>query len=461
MSARAFALSLLLALPAVALALPAAPPVVTPHVVIAVIDTGIDPYHEEFAAPALTQDPATWLSGYPSGAQRLDLCLDAHAHPGCASFAGAVGHDAATWSSVQPGQLAYIPGTRIVGAVSVGSSDDGFTGAHRILDDHGHGTATASLAAGRTLGLCPACLLVVVEGPGDDALRWASEQGWIDIVTNSWGLVANLDWPPPPLGADTAQRTKAMVERGQVVLFSAGNGFGNGLADPVTSEPDYLLPGESTYTSEYTGPDWLITVGAVDAQGQPVAGSARPVDLSAAGVDAVAATLSRSGEARFEGTSASAPIVAGAFGSTLLALRGALGDAHVGPRQGALAQGAAPLGTSPAAPIADGRLTRGELERVVLGTAQGCSVGTCALRFDGPHRIWGWTMPALPVASPLEVGWGTVDAGTRDAAVRVGLGQLPMPLRPDVAMWADADSAVRQQLWGNWDEGARWHDLLP
>jgi subtilisin family serine protease len=473
-------------LPAGAALPPPAPPGEGPHgeapVVVAVIDTGINPYHAEFRDPARVAHPSSYLQGYPAGARALHLCLDAHAHPNCASYAGAKAHDAALWRGVPGtedsaegwGPLHWIPGTRIVGAVSIGSPHDSFIAPTRILDETGHGTAAASLAVGSTLGLCPSCLLVVVEGPGDEALAWAAAQPWIDVVSNSWGWQSNLGWPPPPFGVHRVALTRGMVEAGKTVLFSAGNGLGFDTIPGVTDMGEYLAPGESTFTSEYTGPDWIVTVGALDPEnGHPIAGSGRPVDVAAAGLDVRAASAwARSGTLDFSGTSASAPIVAGAFGHILQEARIALGDARAGPRTVAgddevLAQGA-PLPAAAAGPLADGLLTRSELQALVFGAARPCLADpVLAQACEGarapwpfPGRAWGWSLPTPPVAWPLLVGHGGVDLVSRDAAVRALLGQEPLAPKPAAELWSVSDSWLRQRLWGFWEHGATAGDLL-
>lgn len=478
------AAALLLAPPAALAALAAGPAAadasVESHVVLALIDTGINPYHEEFRDAARTAHPADYISGYPRSAQALDLCLDAAAQPACGDLRGAVARDAATWGSVErtraddgaAGALYHIPGTRIVGAVSVGAADDPYVAPTRILDDTGHGTATASLAAGATLGACPSCLLVIVEGPGDEALAWARAQPWIDVVSSSWGWQSNLGWPPPPFGAPNARTTRDMVEAGKTVIFSSGNGPGFDAVPDVTDLGEYLLPGESTYTSEYTGPDWVVTVGAIDPEnGQPIAGTGRPVDIAAAGIDVRAASaFARSGRLDFAGTSAAAPIAAGVFGHALLEARRALRDSLEGPRtvlgqREVVAQGAPPA-TALAGPLRDGLLTRDELQRAVYQTAKPCPLDvapTCAAaraEWPFPMRAWGWTLPTPPLAYPLLTGYGGVDEATRDAAVAALLG-APVAPRPEADLWARSDSLLRQRMWGFWEHGATWADLLP
>jgi subtilisin family serine protease len=445
MHARSVLAVLLLASPLAALGPAAgdAPP--EAHVVIAVIDTGINPYHVEFRGTGPAMDPRAWV-GYADDAAPLELCL------GCATFSEAWTHDAALWGSVEAGRLYWFPGTRIVGAIRLAPDGDRFAEPTPVLDDLGHGTASASLAAGATLGACPSCWVVAVEGPGDAALAWALAQPWIDVVTNSWGLAANLDYPHG-LGHDAgAGLTRALVEQGKTVLFSAGNGVEAAAAEPVPTVPEFLVPGESTYTSQYTGPDWVIAVGAVDpANGQPIAGSARPVDVVAAGLDVPAARSgSMTGTLRFTGTSASAPIAAGVFAQTLLEVRRALGDAAVGPRAAEVVASGPSVG---AGPLSDGQLTRHELQRLVFGTARHCNA-IDAVPCSAPDawvmpRVPGWTAPTPAFAYPALVGYGIVDSASGSNAVAAALGSGAPP-RPNVDRWAWADSLARQQLWGAW-----------
>lgn len=470
----------LLISPSAALALLALPPALAAvsdsQVVIAVIDTGINPYHREFLDASRTAHPSTYIAGYPPEALGLDLCLSLEPASPCAELRGAVQRDLPKWQGVEQtrrladawGPLYWFPGTRVIGAVSLGEADDDYVAPLRIFDDQGHGTAVASLAAGRTAGLCPECLLVIVEGPGDEALAWAAAQPWIDIVSNSWGWQMNLGWPPPPLGTSNALPSRALVEQGKTVVFSAGNGPGFDTLPGVTDLGEYMLPGETTYTSEYTGPDWVITVGAVDPEnGQPIAGTARPVDVAAAGIDVLAADgRFRSGTSPFSGTSAAAPLVAGAFGHVLLQSRRALGDAREGPRPGeVVAQGVAPA-SAVAGPLGDGVLTRAELQRALYATArpcaaapmQGCEGARAPWPFPG--RAWGWTLPTPPVAYPLMVGHGAITSATRDDAVRAVLGlDVPAP-KPEAELWARSDSVLRQRLWGFWEHGASLPGLL-
>ncbi len=414
-----------------------------PTVVIAVVDTGINPYHEEFGAEGypgqlnLSEHPSRYIEGYPAQAETLNLSLDAP------DYATAVDQD--NWSEVQQNQLYWIPGTKIIGAYDGGGSlDDG----QNILDEDGHGSASASVALGNTVGTCPRCLLVAVEGLG--GLEWAMAQPWIDLVSNSWGNRGNAGVPTAgtggvdafgALGNQRAAYTRAAVDRGQTVLFAAGNGMAGAFATP-----------QSTYTSPYTGPDWVMTVGAVNKfagcncpgdEGSILA-SGKPVDVSSYGLGDIPAAPHNSmdGDDQHSGTSAATPIVAGAMGQTLLEARIALGDTVGGTRDGVMASGAA-TGTGM---LDDGQLTREELERATKLSAQHTqsswigiyplSVPTFLLPQD---TLWTeWTAE----------GWGVVNDRTAVNATAMVLGDQALPDRPLDEEMAQRDTDNREALWG-------------
>jgi hypothetical protein len=401
--------------------------------VIAIIDSGINPYHSEFRDERFQAHPAQYVSGFPATAQRLDLALDA------ATFKEATVRDEATWSNVATRTLYWIPGTRIIGAISM----DPY-GSIPILDEDGHGTATASDAVGATVGPCPECLVVIIEGPGEAALDWAFRQPWIDAVSNSWtfcvplsiagcavdpGVIPEVLYDPEP--------TRRAVEAGQEILFSAGNGVLNAFDVP-----------QPTYLHSQTGPDWILTVGSADATNSArTFGTGRPFDVTSYGVNWRGASHQSMNSIRsFSGTSAATPIVAGAYGEVLRSVRVALGDTQEGPRPGAVvAQGAAVAGF-----VSDGKLTRAEAERVLLLTA----------RSDGSSAtVAPVGLPGGP-GSFVYSGYGLVNAASAADAVRVALGDLPVPSRPNEDLWASVDSTIRRSLYGNWNPGGEFRDAM-
>src|SRR5689334_6520634 len=99
-----------LALAVVAVAVPAAhaekPVAATarPSVVVALADTGVNPYHDAFYRPQNTAHPCTWVVGFKDcsiPALRLSVGRDL-------SFDAAMAADKAAWASVKPHQWYWI-----------------------------------------------------------------------------------------------------------------------------------------------------------------------------------------------------------------------------------------------------------------------------------------------------------------------------------------------------------------
>lgn len=402
--------------------------------VIAIIDSGVNPYHSEFRDARFDAHPAQYINDYPPTAIELSLALDAP------TFKAATVLDEAAWADVTTGKLYWIPGTRIIGAISM----DPY-GATPILDEDGHGTATASDAAGATVGTCPECLIVVIEGPGDAALEWAFEQTWIDVVSNSWTFCV----PAPQLGCSAdpgvvpslvydASSTREAVEAGQEVLFAAGNGVLNAFDAPTL-----------TYLHAQTGPDWILTVGSSDATNSArTVGTGRPFDVTSYGVNWRGAShQSMNSIHTFSGTSAATPVVAGAYGQILMTVRQAMGDTMEGPRPGAVVA----AGTAFSGFASDGKLTRAEAERALLVTAKTDGASATA----NPAGL-----PGGP-ASFIYSGYGLINAASAADAIKVALGEMAAPSRPAEDLWASVDSEIRQALYGPWEPGGEYREAEP
>jgi hypothetical protein len=179
--------------------------------VVAINDSGINPYHFEFSAAtypdpdvlALTNNfrrhPSEYIPGYPAGAKALPITLgQGYFPPG----------DSAIWTTatIAAGDLYWIPGTKIVGAIDAGGSTGATSGddLYPILDDNGHGTGSASVSTGNRYGYCPTCLLVVVEAL-DEAP--AASFPWVDISSNSFGPIGGAR----PSGGRRSSSRQAMA----------------------------------------------------------------------------------------------------------------------------------------------------------------------------------------------------------------------------------------------------------
>ena len=158
--------------------------------VVAVADTGVNPYHETYYRPQHTAHPCTWVEGFDDcSVPALPLSVGQHA-----DYATAVAADKELWDSVKPHQWYWIPRTNIIGAVCAPTNNlNTQTDTDVcILDDHGHGSATSSSIVSEA----PDALLLVHDG-GPDAVGLATAPVMPDIQSHSWGP----PFAPQPLHA--------------------------------------------------------------------------------------------------------------------------------------------------------------------------------------------------------------------------------------------------------------------
>lgn len=429
-----------------------------PFTVIAFVDSGANLYHQDFRAPEFVHHPATYVEGFPADAAPIDLSLDLADAEG---YEDAREADDEMLQELERNRLYWVPGTRVIGGYSTraGGTQGGRTD-HEILDENGHGTGVASVAAGRFFGANPNALIVVVEGLGDASLTWATSQPWIDIVSNSWGNIGNL-----PLGATEA--TRAATERGQTVAFAAGNGATNtnssclfavpcvpAVGSPVPPTPlpiddpcECKTPDSNpSVTSPYGGPSWILTVGAAS----PINGQAHwwhsvPVDVSSFGSKWRAAAVFGVGldaNRDFGGTSCATPVTSGVLSLLIQTARDVLGDTVQGQRPGqAVAVAAAGVQLPAAGPLADGVLTRLEAEELVTKTA-------FPVEADPEALTWDYAVRPTTDAYYVYQGYGVVDRGSRDRALAVLLGEAQLADRSDVDAWLEQVDAARDAIWG-------------
>ena len=456
----------------------------TPRVVIAHIDSGINPYHEVFRdrSPLAHVHPSKYIPGYPKDAEALRLTLDAP------SFEAAFRADRKIWerllaqwntlSADVAGKVFWIPGTRIIAATRLGTGgvwcpvQDTVTPPpavvhdcpdYPILDDFGHGTMTASRMAGNGTSLCPECRIVSIEGLGDASVAWAAEQGWIDVQTNSWGSLA----PHPAFravdiasGDQFAKRIEDAAKT-HLVYFASGNGAAFALG--WTTWPSQLAP---------TLVPNAVWVGAHD-NGRVAHWSGAPAHLVADGYRGLTAgnhaTKGIERNAFVCCTSAASPYAAGLGAAILLEARRLLRDPRIGLRSGIAAQGRPPRSVR-SGPLADGKLTLDELRRLAKDVAQARPVegkhdgdahwaaGPTApvlLPYgpgDNAFCMGCWTLPIawsdVPEDAPayLFVGYGAANEFSLRLATHVLRGKAPAPDRSDVDAFFESEAAIRELI---------------
>lgn len=171
-----------------------------------------------------------------------------------------------------------------------------------------HGTGTASLVGGATVGANPGVKLAIAKvanAAGDlvnvaDAVRWAVETVGADVVSMSLGTIA----PIPGALVDFDDAVAAAQEAGVLVVVSAGNGLGNAGA---------------RYPSELAQPSGSTRALVVGAVGKTATTQARLTGATFSNTDpdvvswgaSVKMATSGGGFQTSSGTSFSTPLVAG------------------------------------------------------------------------------------------------------------------------------------------------------
>ena len=464
-------------------------------VVIAVIDSGISPYHWDFLASKmpqaktatksddlpLTKAPHTWLKGFPSpkkfgSYQPLKLTLDGKNAK--ADQQKLFERDEDRWLDVEQSTKAdpayyWLPGTKVIGALTFGAGSGAPIRGTGVAE---HGQGTASVSVGNLYGSCPECLLVFIQagsgGSYEAAIEWAEQQPWIDAISNSYGLSTTpVARDRVYAGSDTTMQQRA-TQRGQEIFFSAGNGVLN----------DFVTP-NGTLMSSQEGPDWIVTVGATDPENVDYSGAGKPADIAGIGTlyPSAYSGATVTGSGNFSGTSNATPTVAGTYGRALWKARQALGGPSRVQKGGVVAVGKkVTCGRARTkCELGDGKLTRRELETRLFEGATPTKGG-----FAGRRTVPGSVLGLQPIPPPVggapvpfvttppiadermaSEGYGTYRAKLDGPAKwekefrarfwDVLTGAAAAPKRPAGEVdWFRVDSQCRQHIWGDWKQGA-------
>lgn len=449
-----------------------------PVVVVAIIDTAINPWHEEFRERAFGGEPATYIAGFPAGAVPVALTLDA------GTFQEAFDADKQNLlNTIQKGTFVTFPGTKIVGALSLDPWDARRPLLVPVPGLDPHGVRMSSRLAGNTVSLAgPEVRLVFVQGVRNDAdreaaVRWAAAQPWIDIISVSFGsffakvcvddvcLDGNFR-NAPHLRSAAGTLADAFEEASHTKPFFAS--AGNGLTEvPGTQGSVGGITGFPTWLRGVSGAPDAISVGAND-NGRLTTWANWDPYVVADGCANPAATHDSLAELRnvASGTSSATPFAAGGAARIVFEARRILGDAGVGPRDGApgapgtfdsgfpgdrtkvLAEG--PAGLVAQGPIADGVLTVLDLKDLLYhtaletGTEDGSDGNACDLgKFGGVPG----TENVPTAAGSTFSGFGEVNGLSLARALAVLGGEQALPFRPvDDAHYLRAH-ALRNLTW--------------
>lgn len=377
-----------------------------PQVVVAVIDSGVNVYHEVYQRNASLPDHV--LAGFTDAAtgeapKRIQLTQDG-------DYDERLKADEDAWSNMSRETLYYFEGTNVLG-ISFDQSD------HPVLDDGSHGTGTTNAV----LNANPDATIVLVEGVGNGAgEQWAASQPWIDFLSESYG-------PPgsPPtwlvMGSGTAEANKAAYGSGKLPIGAADN-------TPA------LAPVDST-----AGPPWVVGVAGdhpEDECREHISGNAP--DFTADFTQELARAGTIDEYRSMSGTSFATPTTAGTFSRILYEVRDAWGW------EGGIREVTDDTGETRLAMAADlesggapAILTNVGLRDIVNQTAYYFGFGEC-----------GGT-PVNPAAPWAQQGWGHVGPEIVETSVLGILGQQALDPKPQEARaYMEALYEERKATWG-------------
>lgn len=407
--------------------------------VVAVIDTGINPYHEALASGG---DVDVVAIGNHAG---IDF-VEAPPLAVRGGFGERVSADKSFWDSVEQGTLYAFSRTRTMGIWFESDPDD----SSPLLDLNGHGTSTASVV----LAQDPEAIVVAVqvnpnycttEGEVDcllspsvaAAMEWVADQPWIDVVSISMGLPGGL--PDSSSVHPEVSRFLAAAERahasGKLLVASAGN-------DPPPSTTDYV-----------SGPPWMIAAGFTDdRQHGRKYDTASTFDVGANGTQVTPAPQTVDEYRLSFGTSFSAPFVAGTLARSISELR-AIVTPSITRSPGTLVEGSLPQG---------GAISIG---RACLRSALNASAEYWdAAQWDPTHARWFnetdlrnktidvYASVTAPPIGPGSLGWGHVGNDTyAEVRDRCLLGDLQIPPeKGETAIFMERYAAAREAYWASY-----------
>lgn len=386
-----------------------------PHVVVGIVDTGVNPYHEAFqeVGARLPPDLIDARNGKPPIVLRLWQA---------GTWEERMAHDRDIWAGLQPGVLYWFEGTRIL-AISFEHGEEG-----DLLRDHAnHGTGVVD----GLHRIAPEAWMVMVQSSGNpiasgpaafqeanESLRWLITQPWVDLVTTEYVATANPPGLWETMGFTDASRTIALS--GRPFVNAAGN-------DP-----------QPTVIGGTSGPPWVIAAGGVEPLTRgDVPEQSRLVDVVADSVGLLADYHSTTNYTYHAGTSFASPRVAATLAQALLKLREDANDT-AGLRDGVLC---ACRGRDVTARDLREALN---LSAVYWNTTDWDPTKVPTNDPLGPLAYS--SVPELP-APWLQMGWGYVGNMTWQSVV-AHIAGAAQPDRPSLAVqYMAAQQALREAYW--------------
>lgn len=406
----------------------------TPHVVVALIDSGINPYHEIYRRPHMTMHPSQIIEGFPEETIALNLTFTSK------SYQTNVHNDLQVWYYLKDKTLYWIPGTNIL-AISFGGY---YKNPYYVLDvGEGHGTGTSSVLVEEN----PDAYILMIQAKMEtfiEAASWAMEQPWIDIISISYGNKSSLTFSSPHY-EHYPEISKECVAKGKIIVHSAGN----------SKRPPWF--------SNIAGPPWLITAGGAEPLAHGInVHAAWGTDFVAEYTRIFAQEESLDEYSALGGTSLSAPAVAGIISKIVLNLRQKYNYTHgiinnsllFIPEKGidisnldirnALNHTATYWQLNDWRPLRSHYLTY----NYTFFDENISSFNEIMIRMI-LFLFAGVTVPVNPIAPWLQMGWGYVDASLINETIAILSGDQKPPEKQQGAVdYMNFIYQLRYEIWG-------------
>lgn len=385
---------------------PTAEPTADSRVVVADVDSGVNPYHDAYYDGPQSVTPAVLAELGVPAANQVELTRTG-------DFAADFAADAPFWASVQQGQPYWFKGTNLVGISFDPSgvpifSDEG--------DEHGTGTSSAVLDAN------PEAVVVMVEGTAVPAAEtWAFTTPAVDIVTTSYGTPGS-----PPVPFHLTNSFTGVVEQGKLHYGASDN-------SPALSPPDGT-----------SGPWWTIGVAGFheDTSGGRETVSGNVIDVvSDFTQDLPYCSDCETGRESVGGTSFATPRSAGTASKVLLEARRTAG--HTGGI--VTAEGSAPAMVGGDAPLTNWDLRRAFEEAAAYPALADYDAESALLDDFG-------ATPVVEAAPYVQTGWGIFSPDEKYGVVPAALEQLAgaEPVKSvDACAFNTAQFELRKAYWDN------------
>jgi subtilisin family serine protease len=362
------------------------------RVVVAVIDSGVNVYHDFYQTnTSLSDDQLAELDNDGVPARRVQLTREG-------TYSERLAADEEIWAGIGAGELVYFDGTNVLG---ISHSPD----AHPVLDDGSHGTGTTT----SVLTANPNALVVLIEGVGGSAgEKWAATTPWVDILSESYGLYCGQPVLEAVPGDSTAKNNKLANDNGKLVVGAADN-------TPCPAMNDGTA-----------GPPWVVGVAGDHPDGEaecrePVSGNFP--DFTADFTQTLSAAGTIDETRSMSGTSFATPTTAGTFSAVLQNVRTEFGH------QGGITEGALAIGP-------DGeKFTQFDLRDAMNRTARYFDFST------------GCEEPVTPVSPWISQGWGHVGPEVIEAATAQALGLENYEKDGQAVSYMEAQYQYRQTVW--------------